>query len=534
MDNKISKKQIIEQLVIKTGKPYGYFSKWNKKSLIKLLNKTPTQIRIICNKLVGQCGKVKWDGKGVKPPFWDNNYNTFDDCKERCRPITDISGNIRKFLPDKSISYLRRAAKIQHNKGLVYHDSYLISNINPKSYRFIQKLVIDSNHGYKLYQQHFNEFVNVIQLKIGKNVDGNIINTMMTPPKLKMFILMSSNYNKPVKLQPPIQTFFIRNDLDRDTECKISFNLPITLTSLEIDVPTFNKPIIHPKLKKLILQYGQLFNKPITNKILPNLRIFYVGWECAWNMPIDNLPRKLAFFHIGGDSNFNQPLENLPKSLSVLYLSGEFNHDVNKHNLPSGVHTLLLGHSFNKSLDNLPNSIKNLMLLNNDLVHPLNSLPNSLEFLYVFSHAIIKDLPNNLDHLMLGFWFTTPDNPGVIVNLPKNLKKLTYECPEEFIKLGRTQVNIIPNNILPEKLEILNLATNMISIDDLSRLTRLKQVTVIVRKDGQNRDFIRKMKMVLDNSGVNMLIFKDCKESGRFLEKSRTMVDPSKTVYQFL
>jgi len=28
--------------------------------------------RIICNKLIGQCGNVEWDGKGKKPPFWND------------------------------------------------------------------------------------------------------------------------------------------------------------------------------------------------------------------------------------------------------------------------------------------------------------------------------------------------------------------------------------------------------------------------------------------------------------------------------
>jgi hypothetical protein len=204
-------------------------------------------------------------------------------------------------------------------------------------------------------------------------------------------------------------------------------------------------------------------------------------------------------------------------------LIGKFNHNVNKDNLPSNLDTLCLGNNFNQPVNNLPDNIKNLILLNDGLTYPLTDLPKSLKFLYVFIGTTIENLPSNLEHLMLGIWFINR-GLGVIVNLPKNLKILTFECPE----FNNYKEFIIPTEILPDKLEILNLATNILSIENLlnKNISSLKRVTMVSSKDDENRNFINSMRTMSKHNNIEVKVFKDCEESKKFLEKSKALVEP--------
>ena len=190
---------------------------------------------------------------------------------------------------------------------------------------------------------------------IDEKVDGNQIDTTLTPPKLTTLLLYSDNYNKPVVLREPLKKFKIKNNDSHRSN--ITFNLPKTLNHLSIDV-RYNLPLKHEYLETLIFAFGSNFNQPITKDNLPNLKTFYTGWESDFNLPIHNLPRKISFLHIGGNNDYNEYLKDLPNTLTTIYLQGAFNKHLNR--LPDNLHTLSLGPEFDNSLhkDDLPSNLK--------------------------------------------------------------------------------------------------------------------------------------------------------------------------------
>ena len=524
----LTKNQLIEQLVIKSGKPAVYFKKWNKKDLYKVLHKTETETRIICNKLIGHCGITTWDGKGKKPDFWDSGrHETMDQCRTNCRSFMDIgTKQAYKHLPDKERNYLNTLVKHRTKRAFVYSKKYVLSNIDRKSYNNIEKLIIQTTDEYNLYRRHINEFFNVKKMLIDEKVDGNQIDTTLTPPKLTTLLLYSDNYNKPVVLREPLKKFKIKNNDSHQSN--ITFNLPKTLNHLSIDV-TYNLPLKHEYLETLIFAFGSNFNQPITKDNLPNLKTFYTGWESDFNLPIHNLPRKISFLHIGGNNNYNEYLKDLPNTLTTIYLQGDFNKHLNR--LPDNLHTLSLGPEFDNSLhkDDLPSKLENLILDNNQC--DLNGLPSNLKFLSIdnLTEPLTDNLPSNLKHLSLQiFW----NLENYIMKLPTNLERLTLMHPLTSTYDAYFD-GFIDTTILPSNLRILDLGLNMFDVrnplilnDLISRTRHLREITMIGRRDRSNIDFIDSIKPLLENAGKTVTVFQNTTDAQEYFKQTIYLIYP--------
>jgi hypothetical protein len=512
-----TKKQLISKLSKENNKSPSYYNKWKREKLIKKLSRSS---RIVCNKLIGGCGVVNWDGKGKKPPFWDNNYETMEECKIKCHSILDIIPDVLKNnnFHDNEMARLNRVAKNIKNSSS-YSNTYVISNINPKEYSKIRKLVIETTDDYILYIKNFNLFENVTDLLIGKKVDGNIIDTTMTPVRLLSFKLESDNFNKPIILKSPLRKFKFCNFI-MESPNNITFDLPTSLRTLFIDSFLYDKPIKHKYLEKLVFRFGNKFNQTITQDNLPNLKIFFIGWECSWNQPIDNLPRELIHLHLGGNGDFNRPVKNIPETLKTMYLIGEFDHNVNKHNLPKNLETLCLGLNFDKPLDDLPDRLQNLLLYC-ESGKVIENLPTDLNFLFLhFEPDHSSKLPTNLPNLFLGrSAFGTPK----YVRLPPNLETLTFECNLSFREDEYTEVDLYN---IPKSLKVLNMGTSYpSSAFSNTDFPNLSSVTC-VKFEGMDNDYMNKFYMELLISGVSVTYHKHCREYIDNVQSSMGIVNP--------
>ena len=106
-------------------------------------------------------------------------------------------------------------------------------------------------------------------------------------------------------------------------------------------------------------------------------------------------------------SEFNQPLD-LPSNIKYLFLY--CNNQSIIDNLHNNIEELTLGYQFNLELNNLPSSIKKIIIYNNDYNKELNNLPSSIEYI---------SLPLNYEKKIL--------------NIPKNLKEIKCNKKYEFI-----------------------------------------------------------------------------------------------------
>jgi hypothetical protein len=145
---------------------------------------------------------------------------------------------------------------------------------------------------------------------------------------------------------------------------------------------------INPGLETLTIQCESfndelnLANTNITSiKILSN----------AFSRSLPELPLGLKSLEINCN-RFNSPVDNLPPGLECLKISSEI---------------------FNQSIDNLPPGLKVLILDGGELfIHPLNNLPHGLEILnlYLGFHYHYHPEPNNYKHSL--------------ENLPNTIKKM--------------------------------------------------------------------------------------------------------------
>jgi hypothetical protein len=143
----------------------------------------------------------------------------------------------------------------------------------------------------------------------------------------------------------------------------------------------FNRSIDLPNTIEQ-LNFGYHFNQPL---ILPTtLTHLTLGNE--FNQPI-NLPNSLIYLSL--DECFNQEI-NLPFGLKYLKL-GTNNHRI-INNLVNTIEELVLDCNFNLELNNLPNSIRIIKFKNPDYTKNLNSLVDSIEFIRLPTNYNIKIL----------------------------------------------------------------------------------------------------------------------------------------------
>ena len=137
--------------------------------------------------------------------------------------------------------------------------------------------------------------------------------------------------------------------------------------------------------------------------------------------PVNNLPNGITHLQFG--RSFNQSLDNLPRTLKELIIAPQeiswckFNQPLD--NLPIGLECLVLKliENYNYNLDNLPYSLKELHLIVKRFNQPLNNLPDGLEKLTVskFNFYGTYSLPSSLKEVIITFKII-PEEKEMIVN----------------------------------------------------------------------------------------------------------------------
>lgn len=187
-----------------------------------------------------------------------------------------------------------------------------------------------------------------------------------------------------------------------------------------------NQPInflnISKNVKKII--FGKMFESDL---ILPDsIENITFCYNSKFNQSVNNLPNKLKYLKFG--EKFNQPVDNLPSGLKYLFLGQFFNQELNF--LPESIITLEFSYNsfYPKSLENLPNNIKKLLLgskyqnnlLNNINLINLNNLPNNIKFLRIPILNNIQKFPTQINKLILYYDFDIDNLLGI-----KNFENIT-------------------------------------------------------------------------------------------------------------
>ena len=128
-----------------------------------------------------------------------------------------------------------------------------------------------------------------------------------------------------------------------------------------------------------------------------------VQFDNRYNSNIDWLPEGITDLHIG--TMFNKPLDNLPSTIKSIIIQKYndigytmFNNSLD--NLPPSLECLKIYYNtkFNLPLYNLPKNLKYLHLQCLQYTHPINNLPDSLEYISIkcFDYNNTHILPKNL------------------------------------------------------------------------------------------------------------------------------------------
>lgn len=121
-----------------------------------------------------------------------------------------------------------------------------------------------------------------------------------------------------------------------------------------------------------------------------------------FNSPVNWLPEGITHLQFG--KSFNQSLDNLPGTLKELIIASQeiawckFNKPLD--NLPIGLEhlTLRIVENYTYPINNLPSTIKTLSFICKDYHHPINNLPEGLEELIIMFFDFINTyhLPSTL------------------------------------------------------------------------------------------------------------------------------------------
>ena len=163
----------------------------------------------------------------------------------------------------------------------------------------------------------------------------------------------------------------------------------------------FNKDVSNLPFGLTHLIFGDSFNCDVS-ALPPTLTLIKFGHY--FNQDISNLPQGITHLSLGGilfhDAGiFNQNYDIPP---NIKYLTLNCNNQYVIEHLPNSIVELELGYGFNLEMNNLPTSIKKLVISKySDYNIKLNCLPNFIEELHLNRHY-----------------------PHPILNIPTNLKKL--------------------------------------------------------------------------------------------------------------
>ena len=216
---------------------------------------------------------------------------------------------------------------------------------------------------------------------------------------------------------------------------------------LKYEINKFNQDVSVLPSSIIHLTFGTYFDQDVS--VLPPF-LTHLIFGFYFNRDVSNLPPTLTHLTFGFD--FNQDVSNLPPTLTHLTFGGNFNQDISR--LPPFLTHLTLGYGFIKECNVLPN-IKYLKLSCNN-IHIINSLPNSVAELELGKYfnleinnlptsikklVIDKDsyynmdlncLPDFIEELHLNYHYKKR-----ILNIPSNLKKIVcyiiYPYKDDFL-----------------------------------------------------------------------------------------------------
>ncbi len=177
----------------------------------------------------------------------------------------------------------------------------------------------------------------------------------------------------------------------------------------------FNKNVNNLPTTLTHLVFGYKFNCNV-DTLLSNLTLINFGW--CFNKDVSKLPHSIT--HLTFGFRFNQDISNLPQNLTHLSLGRIFNQQCNiplniKYlklacdnlyaidSLPNSVTELELHYYFSLRMDNLPSSIKKIIIdIDSDYNEDLNCLPDYVEELQLnrkYKKRIFR-IPSNLKKLI--------------------------------------------------------------------------------------------------------------------------------------
>ena len=154
-----------------------------------------------------------------------------------------------------------------------------------------------------------------------------------------------------------------------------------------------NTPILTFTLYKAIILPDEIFS--IINKFE---NLLFNG---EFNQPLTNLPN-IKYLCLG--SEYNESLDNIPITLKTLIIKNkDYNKSINY--LPHGLENLII--KSNLDCTNLPTTLKNLALLDIEEIHiDFNNLPDGLENIFISSYSKLKiepliNIPSRLKQIMI-------------------------------------------------------------------------------------------------------------------------------------
>jgi len=268
--------------------------------------------------------------------------------------------------------------------------------------------------------------------------------------------IMFSNYNNPliaIETNNQYEREYHGNWIKSNFNPEIDLSNNINLTHLTFK-DNFNQEIdLSNNINLTHLTFGYYFNQEID--LSNNINLTHLTFGYYFNQEI-NLSNNINLIHLTFGYKFNQELNllfniNLKKvlidiqnneientnNLLKIITNGNFEKKIN---IPLNVKYLKTSYVENYLMDNLSNNIEELTIYNNNNKN-IDNLPNSIKKIIISnSYTDLNNLPNSIEELILF------KNVVKINKIPKNLKKIYVEK----IKINSTEM------IVSEIINIIN------------------------------------------------------------------------------
>jgi len=143
------------------------------------------------------------------------------------------------------------------------------------------------------------------------------------------------------------------------------------------------------------LTFGEKFNQPLGYSLLNLINLQKIIFGKEFNKPLgDSLLELTNLRELTLGENFNQHI-NIPGWIKKLVLNCDSQSIIDY--LLSSIVELIFGLNFNLELNDLPSSIKKIIIKNPDYDKKLNNLPNQIETLEISKYCeklIVREYKN--------------------------------------------------------------------------------------------------------------------------------------------